>query len=594
MKKMKKFLATMLAMVMVLGMTATASAADAVTTSPKGDASDRGSITITNVDASVPFGDVANGIKLYPILMADYDTATGAFSGYKPADEIGKEEADWPTNGIRNVLSEFLGKLESNDTSAMPTANEIKGLAGVKGTALAGVQFTQTDADGEGTARTATYTSSGVPAGMYLVEIPGTETKIYNPAVASVYYEENNSLAGDALDIKNATVVAKVTDHPTVDKTAKDEDGKEVNSVKAGAVITYEAAVKTVPNYSGQNPVLNIVDTLSENLELQKVKGTENWDVTVTPYIGDTAQAALVLGTGYTLDVEENGVKIETGTQKLVVNFVVNGSYTLGDYVGEKVIITYKAKLTGEGVTGNEQDNSNTVVLNYTKDSNLTGNDGKKDTNDQTHTYTFNVGGEVTGITDSDKLITKVGDKNATDEAGLPGAVFTIYKQDPNADGVTNPEIYTNEKHPVGTVTSGSDGTIKIEGLAAGKMEAGQEAVYYLKETEAPKDYTLNSHVFVIKVGASYNADGTLASWKVSVDDKDNTFKVENNNVFLDNKEENGDPKGLQTTEIQNTTMSTLPSTGGIGTTIFTIGGCAIMILAAALFFASRRKNLRK
>ena len=39
-----------------------------------------------------------------------------------------------------------------------------------------------------------------------------------------------------------------------------------------------------------------------------------------------------------------------------------------------------------------------------------------------------------------------------------------------------------------------------------------------------------------------------------------------------------------------NTKLSSLPSTGGIGTTIFTIGGCAIMIIAAALFFASRRK----
>ena len=42
-----------------------------------------------------------------------------------------------------------------------------------------------------------------------------------------------------------------------------------------------------------------------------------------------------------------------------------------------------------------------------------------------------------------------------------------------------------------------------------------------------------------------------------------------------------------------DTTLSALPSTGGIGTTIFTIGGCAIMIIAAALFFASRRKSVK-
>ena len=44
---------------------------------------------------------------------------------------------------------------------------------------------------------------------------------------------------------------------------------------------------------------------------------------------------------------------------------------------------------------------------------------------------------------------------------------------------------------------------------------------------------------------------------------------------------------------IQNTRLSSLPSTGGIGTTIFTIGGCAIMIIAAGLYFASRRKTAK-
>ena len=42
---------------------------------------------------------------------------------------------------------------------------------------------------------------------------------------------------------------------------------------------------------------------------------------------------------------------------------------------------------------------------------------------------------------------------------------------------------------------------------------------------------------------------------------------------------------------ITNTKLAELPGTGGIGTTIFTIGGCVIMIAAAGLYFASRRKH---
>ena len=39
-----------------------------------------------------------------------------------------------------------------------------------------------------------------------------------------------------------------------------------------------------------------------------------------------------------------------------------------------------------------------------------------------------------------------------------------------------------------------------------------------------------------------------------------------------------------------NTKLSTLPFTGGMGTTIFTIVGCLVMIIAAGLFFVNRRK----
>ena len=41
---------------------------------------------------------------------------------------------------------------------------------------------------------------------------------------------------------------------------------------------------------------------------------------------------------------------------------------------------------------------------------------------------------------------------------------------------------------------------------------------------------------------------------------------------------------------ITNTKISSLPSTGGMGTTLFTIAGCVIMISAAGLFFATRKK----
>ena len=46
--------------------------------------------------------------------------------------------------------------------------------------------------------------------------------------------------------------------------------------------------------------------------------------------------------------------------------------------------------------------------------------------------------------------------------------------------------------------------------------------------------------------------------------------------------------------KIPNTHLTKLPGTGGIGTTVFTVGGCMIMIAAAGFYFASRKKENRQ
>ena len=42
---------------------------------------------------------------------------------------------------------------------------------------------------------------------------------------------------------------------------------------------------------------------------------------------------------------------------------------------------------------------------------------------------------------------------------------------------------------------------------------------------------------------------------------------------------------------MRDTEVGALPETGSIGTTIFTVGGCAIMVAAAALFFMNKKKH---
>lgn len=104
-----------------------------------------------------------------------------------------------------------------------------------------------------------------------------------------------------------------------------------------------------------------------------------------------------------------------------------------------------------------------------------------------------------------------------------------------NEEGVTNTLVATK-------------GTLKVTGLDEGNYE--------FKETKAPVGYKVNSNNTAFTITANEKAEVTVDAG-----------------------------------EFVNTKLSALPSTGGIGTTIFTIAGCLIMVTAAGLFFASRKRT---
>ena len=97
------------------------------------------------------------------------------------------------------------------------------------------------------------------------------------------------------------------------------------------------------------------------------------------------------------------------------------------------------------------------------------------------------------------------------------------------------------------TTLVATNGTLKIAGLAEGD--------YAFKETKAPTGYKVNSDNRTFTITANETAEVTVDAG-----------------------------------EFVNTKLSALPHTGGIGTTIFTIAGCAIMVAAAFFFFTSRKK----
>jgi LPXTG-motif cell wall-anchored protein len=162
----------------------------------------------------------------------------------------------------------------------------------------------------------------------------------------------------------------------------------------------------------------------------------------------------------------------------------------------------------------------------------------------------------------------------------INGAEFTLYVADENGaekvtyNGETIKVRKVEAKTTTGTTKAGADeGKVTFKGLDA-------EKDYYVVETKAPAGYSINNKVY--KLSGAELIKGTPVASEKQKDTNDVEFtKLTTTNTVTNFNDQT----------VTDTKLSSLPSTGGIGTTIFTIGGCAIMIVAAGLFFATRRKT---
>ena len=523
MKKMKKFLAVILSLAMVLGMSMTAFAASSGTDGIFGTKDDTATITVNGID-----NETGIQVNAYKVVEAKYDGAGSTFSGYNSL---------YPTVITQDMVKADLTTL---------TPDQLTALANAVDTTKNAIPLTNTSG---------TTWKADVAAGTYLVLVSNTEAHSYNPMVVSAYYvnkDGKTDISEGAVDLKTNEANAKKADKPTIDKKITNTNGNDYgNSVEVNDIVDYEVTVTPIPSYTGSYPMFNVEDTLSTGLDF------------VTDKSGNVVDPVVKVGTT-TLEKDKD-YTVSVDGRKMTINFVVNDAYKLNAYASQTLTIAYSAKVNSEAVLWKDV-NTNTAKLNYTNDSKVNGNNASAEKT--TYTYTFDIGGTATG---TDGIITKTGkDKNS--ETPLGGALFGLYKA---GEGVTAETVATAKADAAyKTATSDANGQINFRQLKKG--------TYYLKELSAPKGYSVNTHVYTVVINTTYNTDGTLATWSVTIDnDKTSTFTSNNDGTWTSDK---------HATNIVNTTLSSLPSTGGMGTTLFTIAGCAIMVAAAGFFFASRKR----
>lgn len=489
MSKIKKVLAMLLALAMVLGMSVTTFAANEKTT------------------ATITIQGLIEGSDVHYVQIVEPDTSskigwkfindTYAQAFIDAFDNVGtSDEALKALIGMAETTANANAEAGKNHSSS-ELATALQELT----------QYAKTPVTGN--------TIPDVKAGLYLV----TAAKVdytYIPMLA--YVNDNGS--GDLAD---ATLTAKVSTN--IIQKAVAEDGQ---SVSKGDKVDY--TVKTqYPFYPTSVEAKDATFVVTDTLET----ATFEDDMKLSIKVGNTEL------------VKDNDYSVTRSNENKTLTINFNYAHA---YAGDDVEIKYTATV-GDVSTSTPMKNDATLITNTS-------------------------GSKARVIVPAVKFVlTKTGDEGAL----LPGAEFTLYVKDENSkETITLNDNTVVKVTEVKKVNTDDNGKAVFEGLDAQKE-------YYVKETVAPRGYTLSDEIHKLVPGQI-----TKSADVVTTETTSTGLEIKVTTTTYTATDFDGEGY-----KFVDTKLSKLPSTGGIGTTIFTIGGCLIMIAAAGLFFASRRKSAK-
>lgn len=249
----------------------------------------------------------------------------------------------------------------------------------------------------------------------------------------------------------------------------------------------------------------------------------------------------------------------------------------MGNWAGKKITVTYDATVLTSAAT--EEKALNTIDLEY---SNKIHADGATpdDDNDKNHikdsaiVYNFKI--EVVKYKDS-----------ISDENKLGGVEFELYKGDSTTPikvvmvSTGNYRLAVESdasENTTTTLVTDTNGKIVVTGLTDG--------TYYLKETKTADDYNLLKD----KVEVNLNLD-TVTIWTESSEFVGGVLVKRENASTTYKLDESTLAGNYVTKEIINKKGFDLPTTGGMGTFLFSLIGILLMACGAFVVFRTNRKK---
>lgn len=504
MKKAKKIMAFLLAMVMVMGMSMSVMAADITMDDEGAENSVYAAYRLLNAVDGSP-DDATEITKIAYTVNEKYrsilETATG-------------------TTGDTNIINYIDGL---DDTQLREFAEKvykaITDAGDVDPDAKTDMDDPATDGVNEGTTASV---FENVSQGYYLIEEITSDKEIKSLVMLDT--------AG-----KDSIIVETKESAPTVDKDIVDGKGEKHDDVAVGDIVRFKITGTVSEQYANyKSYYYSFRDTMSTGLELNQdsfniyvvnvdkdpVNVTEKFDVTFNNGFSATA----------------NLKKLDDADDNFDITSTTN------------IVVEYSATVTADAVSGTTG-NTNEVKIVYENDPYHEASSDPDDPDEPDEPG--ETPPEVTIVFTFDIIVNKTDGTNA-----LTGAGFTLYKQT-SADPI--------EWTKVGDELTGvAMSEFRWDGLDAG--------IYKLEETTVPEGYNKAADVeFTIE--PAYDATKS----PVVLD----TLTVTGFEVDKEN--------GEASITIINNAGSLLPSTGGIGTTIFYVVGGVLVLVAVVLLITRKR-----
>lgn len=333
----------------------------------------------------------------------------------------------------------------------------------------------------------------------------------------------------------------------SIDTTAKQVTIKEKNGVP-----TVTKEVEYASGSWGQGNDGNVGDTV-------------NFQTTIYVTDGNPTNYILHDEMSNGLDFKEDSIVVKKNDERFTDYTVVtptdNCTFEIkfnenSLHTNDKVVVTYSATINSNAVVGTAG-NENETWLKY--------GDNGETTHGKTKTYTwkFNI---LKYFTDSND-----------DKKYLANVEFVLYRK--NADDKAEYAKFDSNNKLTGWTATEDDATkLKTNATSNVAVEGLDKGTYFLKEITTPDGFNGLTSDVEVKIDSSCN---TLTGATYAVQ-----YKMANEEDFTDTDDEKVVP-------IENKRGTTLPGTGGIGTTIFYVVGGGLMVAAAILLITKKRMENR-